>query len=249
MKHPLRLFGRHAVEAAINYTPQKIITAWIDSSKNDKQTAWFKGKLGDLSKPIHAADRRTLDKMAGGARHQGIVIEIENLGERSEAELKSALENANQPRFFLILDQVQDPHNLGACLRTADAAGVMGIVIAKDRSVGLTPTVFKVACGAAETVPVYRVTNLTRILGWMKTQGIWIVGTDSESQQSAFSVDLSGSIALVLGAEGKGLRRLTREQCDYLVSLPMLGDVESLNLSVTAGVMLYEAIRQRMNIA
>jgi 23S rRNA (guanosine2251-2'-O)-methyltransferase len=156
-----------------------------------------------------------------------------------------AVENLAENALFLVLDNVQDPHNLGACLRTADATGVHGIIITKDNAVGITPTVCKVASGAAETVPVYVVTNLARTLRWLKTEGVWVVGTAGEAESTLFKSDFTVPMALVIGAEEKGMRRLTREQCDFLVKLPMLGTVESLNLSVATGVLLYEVLRQR----
>jgi len=157
------------------------------------------------------------------------------------------VQSLSETALFLVLDNVQDPHNLGACLRSADATGVHGVIITKDNATGITPTVCKVASGAAETVPVYQVTNLARTLRWLKEQGIWVIGTAGEATQTAYKTDFTIPVALVLGAEGKGMRRLTREQCDLLVKLPMLGQVESLNLSVATGVLLYEVVRQRLN--
>ena len=165
--------------------------------------------------------------------------------ERSENELKESISKIDGDPLFLILDHIQDPHNLGACLRTADAAGVHGVVITKDQAVGFSPAVCKVASGAAESVPVYRVINLARTLRWFKEQGVWVMGASGEAEQTVYQVDLKIPLALVIGAEGKGMRRLTREQCDLLIKLPMKGKVESLNLSVAAGVLLYEVIRQR----
>ena len=166
--------------------------------------------------------------------------------ELTESDLKTAVENLTETALFLVLDNVQDPHNLGACLRTADATGVHGVIITKDNATGITPTVCKVASGAAETVPVYQVTNLARTLRWLKGEGLWIMGAAGETAQTIYSADFSVPRALVVGTEGKGLRRLTKEQCDVLVSVPMLGKVESLNLSVATGVLLYEAVRQRL---
>ncbi len=167
--------------------------------------------------------------------------------ELSESDLKQAVETLSGTALLLVLDNVQDPHNLGACLRTADATGVQGVIITKDNATGITPTVCKVASGAAETVPVYQVTNLSRTLRWLKDQGIWIMGAAGAATQAVYQTDLTMPLAVVVGAEGKGIRRLTREQCDFLVKLPMLGQVESLNLSVATGVLLYEAVRQRSN--
>jgi 23S rRNA (guanosine2251-2'-O)-methyltransferase len=163
----------------------------------------------------------------------------------TEEALKKAVTELNKDAFFLVLDHVQDPHNLGACLRTVDAVAADGIIITKDQATGITPTVCKVASGAAETVPVYQVTNLARTLRWLKSQNIWVFGTAGEASQTVYDTDLAISLAVVIGAEGKGLRRLTREQCDALIKLPMQGSVESLNLSVATGVILYEALRQK----
>jgi 23S rRNA (guanosine2251-2'-O)-methyltransferase len=193
-------------------------------------------------------DRKRLDQMADGNNHQGIILEVEMPSELPESALKDAVLNLETPALFLVLDNVQDPHNLGACLRTADAAGVTGVIVTKDNAVGITPTVCKVASGAAETVPVYQVTNLARTLRWLKEQGVWVAGAAGEAEQLVYQADLTAPLALVIGAEGKGMRRLTREQCDFFVKLPMLGQVESLNLSVAAGVLLYECVRQRARI-
>jgi 23S rRNA (guanosine2251-2'-O)-methyltransferase len=189
-----------------------------------------------------------LDKLADSNNHQGIVIEVEMPAELSESDLKNAVLMLSGNPLFLVLDNVQDPHNFGACLRTADAAGVHGVIITKDNATGITPTVCKVASGAAETVPVYQVTNLSRTLRWLKEQGIWVMGAAGEAVKTAYQVDLTVPLALVVGAEGKGLRRLTKEQCDVLIKLPMQGKVESLNLSVATGVLLYETVRQRLVI-
>ena len=191
-------------------------------------------------------DRKRLDRLADNNNHQGIVIEVDLPGELSESDLKTAVENLTETALFLVLDNVQDPHNLGACLRTADATGVHGVIITKDNATGITPTVCKVASGAAETVPVYQVTNLARTLRWLKDQGLWIMGAAGETTQTVYKTDFTVPMALVVGTEGKGLRRLTKEQCDLLIAIPMLGKVESLNLSVATGVFLYEAVRQRL---
>jgi len=187
-----------------------------------------------------------LDRFADGNNHQGIVIEVEMPGELSESDLKDALLTLVRNALFLVLDNVQDPHNFGACLRTADATGVHGVIITKDNATGITPTVCKVASGAAETVPVYQVTNLSRTLRWFKEQGIWVMGAAGEATQTAYQTDFTVPLALVVGAEGKGLRRLTKEQCDVLVKLPMMGPGRKPYLSVATGVLLYETVRQRL---
>lgn len=241
-----KLFGLHSVQAALDYSPNKIHKAWVDTGRQDKRLTQAIDNLLDLGIEPEKVDRKKLDRLAENNNHQGIVIEVEMPAELSESDLKTAVENLTETAFFLVLDNVQDPHNLGACLRTADATGVHGVIITKDNATGITPTVCKVASGAAETVPVYQVTNLARTLRWLKGEGLWIMGAAGETAQTIYSTDFSVPMALVVGTEGKGLRRLTKEQCDVLVSVPMLGKVESLNLSVATGVLLYEAVRQRL---
>jgi len=243
-----KLFGLHSVQAALDYSPNKIHKAWVDSGRQDKRLAQAVSDLLDLGIEPEKVDRKKLDRLADNNNHQGIVIEIEMPGELTESDLKTAVENLTGPALYLVLDNVQDPHNLGACLRTADATGVHGVIITKDNATGITPTVCKVASGAAETVPVYQVTNLARTLRWLKGEGLWIMGAAGETAQSVYSADFTLPMALVVGTEGKGLRRLTKEQCDVLVAVPMLGKVDSLNLSVATGVLLYEAVRQRLSV-
>ena len=229
----------------MDYSPKKIHKAWVDSGRQDKRLGQAVDDLSALGIEPEKVDRKRLDRLADNNNHQGIVIEVEMPGELSESDLKTAVENLAETALFLVLDNVQDPHNLGACLRTADATGVQGVIITKDNATGITPTVCKVASGAAETVPVYQVTNLARTLRWLKGEGLWIMGAAGETTETVYKTDFTVPMALVVGAEGKGLRRLTKEQCDVLVSVPMLGQVESLNLSVATGVLLYEAVRQR----
>jgi 23S rRNA (guanosine2251-2'-O)-methyltransferase len=241
-----KLFGIHAVQAALDYSAKKINHAWIDGQRQDKRLKLIINDLASLGIDAEKLDRKKLDRMADGNNHQGIIVEIEMPTVRSEGQLKQAVEALTDMPLFLVLDQVQDPHNLGACLRTADAVGVHGILVTKDNATGITPTVCKVASGAAETVPVYQVTNLARTLRWLKEQNIWVMGSSGTAQQSVFEADLNMSLALVMGTEGTGMRQLTEKQCDFLVKIPMAGQVESLNVSVAAGVMMYEAFRQRM---
>ncbi|MDP2904132.1 MAG: 23S rRNA (guanosine(2251)-2'-O)-methyltransferase RlmB [Methylovulum sp.] len=244
---PTKLYGLHSIQAALDYSPKKINKAWIDAQRQDKRLAQAIDDLLDLGIEPEKVDRKKLDKLAESNNHQGIVIEVDMPAELSENDLKNAVENLTAMALFLVLDNVQDPHNLGACLRSADATGVHGVIITKDNATGITPTVCKVASGAAETVPVYQVTNLSRTLRWLKEQGIWVMGAAGEATQTLYQTDFNLPLALVVGAEGKGMRRLTREQCDVLVKLPMLGQVESLNLSVATGVLLYEVLRQRLS--
>lgn len=240
-----KLYGLHSVQAALDYSPKSINKAWVDTQRQDKRLTQAIEALLDLGIEPEKTERKKLDKFAEGNNHQGIVIEVDMPGELSESDLKTAVQSLGGTALFLVLDNVQDPHNLGACLRSCDATGVHGVIITKDNATGITPTVCKVASGAAETIPVYQVTNLARTLRWLKDQGLWIFGAAGEAQQTVYQADLTVPLALVLGAEGKGMRRLTREQCDVLVKLPMQGKVESLNVSVATGVLLYEVIRQR----
>jgi len=242
-----KIFGIHAVQAALDFSADKINKVWVDGQRKDKRLVELIEQCRRCKFSVEKSDRKCLDKMTDGKNHQGIVAEIEMPSVHSEEELKHVVKELTQVPFFLVLDQVQDPHNLGACLRTADAAGVHGIIIPKDNSSGITPTVCKVASGAAETVPVYQVTNLARTLRWLKEQNIWVMGATGETEQSIFSADLTIPLALVMGTEGTGMRRLTEQQCDFLVKIPMIGQVESLNVSVAAGVMIYEVFKQRMS--
>jgi 23S rRNA (guanosine2251-2'-O)-methyltransferase len=190
-------------------------------------------------------DVRELDRLASGNNHQGACLQVRPMGVLGEGALDELLDRLTAPPLLLVLDGVQDPHNLGACLRSADAAGAAAVIVPRDRAAGLSPTVRKVASGAAETMPLIQVVNLARTLRWLKEREIWIVGTDGEADKTIYAANLKGPLALVLGAEGTGLRRLTREHCDQLVSIPMFGVVESLNVSVATGVVLFEAVRQR----
>ncbi len=239
------IFGMHAVAAALQHEPDSIKTVWMEHARRDKRAQQISALVKQHAIPLQRVERDELDQMAGGGRHQGIVAEARLQPALDDAGLKTLLAGLDVPPFLLILDGVQDPHNLGACLRTADAAGIHAVIAPRDKACGLTSTVRKVASGAAETVPFVQVTNLARTLKSLQQAGIWIIGTDLATSSSLFDTDLTGPLALVLGAEGKGLRRLTREACDALVKLPMLGSVQSLNVSVSAGICLYEAVRQR----
>ncbi len=240
-----QLFGIHAVQAALEYSPQKIQRVWVDGQRQDARLKQVIDELAGLGIIPEKTDRKKLDRMADGKNHQGIVAAVELPPMRSEDQLKHDVEALTETPFYLVLDQVQDPHNLGACLRTADAVGVHGIIVTKDNAAGITPTVCKVASGAAETVPVYQVTNLARTLRWLKEQNIWIMGAAGEAEQTVYDMQLDMPLAIVMGTEGSGMRHLTRQHCDFLVKIPMVGQVESLNVSVAAGVLMYEAFRQK----
>lgn len=239
------LFGLHAVQAALEQTPQDIPELWVDRQRHDQRM----NNILDLARrsgiQLHRVDKQTLDEQVSGARHQGVVARSITLRVCDEAGLQALLDRLGTPPFLLVLDGVQDPHNLGACLRSADAAGVHAVITPKDRAVSLTPTAIKVASGAAQTVPFVQVTNLARTLRELKACGIWLVGLDGQAQQTLFETDLCGPLAVVMGAEGQGLRRLSKEHCDFLASIPMAGRVESLNVSVATGICLFEALRQR----
>ena len=242
-----KIYGVHAAQAALDHSANKIHKVWVDTQRKDQKHLSMINQLQKLGCMIEKTDRKRLDKLTDNKNHQGIVLEVEIPSVHSEEELKHKVQAMTDVPLFLVLDQVQDPHNLGACLRTADAAGVHGIIITKDNASTITSTVCKVASGAAETVPVYQVTNLARTLRWLKEQNIWLMGTSGNTNQSVFSADLTMPLALVMGTEGTGMRRLTEEQCDFLVKIPMVGQVESLNVSVAAGIMMYEAFKQRHN--
>ncbi|MBA1148406.1 23S rRNA (guanosine(2251)-2'-O)-methyltransferase RlmB [Ectothiorhodospiraceae bacterium WFHF3C12] len=237
--------GLHAVRAVVRYDPAHVIEAWVDPGRRDSRTRRLVQQIDALGVPVHRASGRELDQLVSGQAHQGVAVRYNGTPPRDEDDLTALLDALDHAPLLLVLDQVQDPHNLGACLRTADGAGVDAVIAPRDRAVGLTPTVHKVASGAVQSVPFVQVGNLARSLKALKQRGIWLVGTDDEAGQSLFETDLAGPTAIVMGAEDTGLRRLTREACDFLVRLPMRGEVGSLNVSVATGICLYEALRQR----
>lgn len=241
---PETIYGLHAVEAALKYQSADVLDIWLDTQRQDTRIQTIASLAKKAGVAITRTSREMLDEQSGGQRHQGVAATVRPGKAGTEKDLDSILQQQSSP-FFLILDNVQDPHNLGACLRSADGAGVHAVIVPKDRAAGLTATVRKVACGAAESVPLIQVTNLARTLKELKKQGVWLVGLAGEGDQSLYECDLKGPLAIVMGAEGEGLRRLTREACDFLVKIPMMGRVESLNVSVATGVSLFEAVRQR----
>lgn len=242
------IFGYHPVQHLLQQDSSRIIEVWAQVGRHDEK---LQSLLDQLQQQftVQYAPKKTLDKLAQSEHHQGILLRCLAAPILTETALEDLFPTLTTPAFFLVLDEVQDPHNLGACLRTADAAGVHAVIIPKHRACSLTSAVRKVASGAAETVPVIQVTNLARTLRWLQQQGVWIVGTVAETDKTLFEASLTGAIALVMGAEGTGLRRLTQETCDLLVKIPMLGTVESLNVSVATGVCLYEIVRQRAIVA
>lgn len=241
------VFGWHAVEAVLKKQPERLQRVWIQQGRQDRRVRTVTDGLDQLGVTWFVVHRRELDERVGGV-HQGVVAQVAESREWTEADLFALLEKRDVQPLLLVLDGVTDPHNLGACLRTADAAGVAAVVVPKDKSASLTPVVRKVACGAAETVPLVRVTNLARCLRGLQDQGVWLIGTAGEAEATLYQADFRGPVALVMGAEGKGMRRLTREHCDLLVKIPMQGLVDSLNVSVATGVCLYEAVRQRSQV-
>ncbi|MBK9608294.1 MAG: 23S rRNA (guanosine(2251)-2'-O)-methyltransferase RlmB [Betaproteobacteria bacterium] len=242
MPEPRLLFGFHAVTSRLRQDPASISRLYLRHDRTDAraQALLDQAKLAGIS--IEPVDNAKLDELVGHHRHQGVAAMA--APPKHAVAIEDVLDTLNEPAFLLILDGVTDPHNLGACLRSADAFGVHAIIVPKDRAVGVNATVAKVASGAADTVPVIAVTNLARTMRELKTRGIWLVGADADAPESLFTADLSGPLAWVLGAEGSGLRRLTRESCDRIVGIPLSGMVASLNVSVAAGVCLF-ATRQR----
>jgi 23S rRNA (guanosine2251-2'-O)-methyltransferase len=238
------IYGLHAVRALLLRRPERILTLRLLTGRDDPRVRELAELARRAGRPVERADAREFKQHLGEAVHQGVMAEIIPLPPWSEDDLLAALTGAKNP-LLLALDGVQDPHNLGACLRTADACGALAVIVPKDRAAQLTATVRKMATGAAETTPVVAVTNLVRCLALLKEAGLWVVGAESAAAQRARDVDLTAAIVLVLGAEGAGLRQLTRQTCDFVVRLPQLGAVESLNVSVAAGMLLYEAVRQR----
>ncbi len=246
------IYGMHAVDALLRRQPASVQRLLVQQGRQDKRMTSLLELARNQGVAVQSLPRRELDEQVAG-RHQGVVAEV--VGETSaadnlwdEADLLGYIDDAGEPLLILVLDGVTDPHNLGACLRSADAAGVDAVVVPKDKSADLSPTARKVACGAAEVVPFVRVTNLARTLAALKECGVWLYGAAGEADTSLYQVDLSGSAALIMGAEGSGLRRLTREACDFLVNLPMAGSVSSLNVSVATGICLFEARRQRLSL-
>ncbi len=239
--------GQHAVDSVMKTNPERIIGLYLAHSDSTRHVE-IEAVAKNLGIPVQRLDKTDLMRRCGSERHQGVAVEVKARKELNERDLLSLVEQRSEASdlLILVLDQIQDPHNLGACLRTADAAGVDAVVVPKDNSSPMTPVVHKVASGAAETVPLFRVTNLARSLTVLKEAGIWVMGTSDKAQASLYQTDLTGNLAIVMGTEGKGMRKRTETLCDILVSLPMAGTiVTSLNVSVATGVCLYEAVRQR----
>ena len=241
----MNIFGLHAVQSLLANHTERIIRLCVFQQRNDKKLEALISLAKQSGIAIDHASRVELDRMTQDGNHQGVVAFCHQAKTYSEADLKKLLESLEAPPFLLILDGVQDPHNLGACFRSADAAGVHAIIAPKDKAVGITPVVSKVASGAAETVPFIQVTNLARTMEMLKEQGVWLYGAAGEAEQTLYQTKLTGPIGIVMGAEGDGMRRLTRETCDVLLKIPMNGTVSSLNVSVATGIFLFEVVRQR----
>jgi len=244
MKADRALFGFHAVLARLRADPSSVIEIFVDEGRDDARARELVALAESRGVTIMRVPAKRLDGFYGGGRHQGVVARVQEKPTRES--LDELLDALAEPALLLVLDGVTDPHNLGACLRVADAAGAHAVVSPKDRAAGINATVSKVASGAAETMPYFMVTNLARTLDELKERNIWIVGADERAGETLYAADLPESIAWVLGAEGEGMRRLTRERCDTLVRIPMLGSVASLNVSVASGICLFESRRRRL---
>lgn len=240
------IYGLHTVQALLENEPERVLELQALSTREDARLNPIVQMARQLGLTVAFRDRSALDQLAEGGRHQGVVARVRERQPGDDNDLAELLDGLTEPALLLILDAVTDPHNLGACLRTAEAAGVHAVVAPRDKAAGLTPVVRKVACGAAELVPFMQVTNLARTLKQLKERGVWVVGTSLEGgAKPFFDTDLKAPVAIVMGAEGSGLRRLTAELCDHLAYIPMAGQIESLNVSVATGVALFEAVRQR----
>ena len=239
-----RVYGLHTIRALLSRSPQRVVCLYLQQGREDQRAVQLEAMARAAHRPVERVDAGRLRGWVGEVAHQGAVAEIESLQPLSEDDFYGALEQ-HPHALVLALDGVQDPHNLGACLRTADACGVLAVVVPRDRAATLNAAARKVAAGAAETTPVVTVTNLSRSLKLIKEAGLWIVGADATATQRAQDLDLTGGRCMVMGAEGAGLRDLTRRNCDWLVRLPSQGAVESQNVSVATGMLLYEALRQR----
>lgn len=246
MAKPDWVFGLHSVSAILERHPERILEIYLMEGRQDQRISKVQSLADQQDITYRMVAKKVLDDIVRDGNHQGVAAKCRLAQPLREQDLLRAVEEAREPVLFLVLDSVTDPQNLGGCIRTADAVGATGVITTKDKAVGLTPVVRRVAVGAAEVVPFYQVTNLARTLDDLKQLGVWVVGTAiDESSASLYEADLKGNLALIMGAEGKGLRRLTKDKCDSLVYIPMQGSVDSLNVSVASGVCLFEAYRQR----
>ena len=239
------LIGIHSVDSAVSNTPGQVRAIRVAEESHNPRVRELVSRARKLGIPVEVEPRALLERRSDGQRHQDIVADFASENLLSEKDLDGVLEAIDGLPLLLVLDGIQDPHNLGACLRTAEAAGVHAVILPKDRSAGLSPVARRAASGAAEVLPILIVTNLARVLRRLKDKGVWLLGTSDQAEQSLYEADLSGAMALVLGSEEKGMRRLTSELCDFLVRIPMHGSVSSLNVSVATGICLFEMKRQR----
>lgn len=244
------IYGLHSVQAYLDRQPEGVLEVFLLKSRDDERLNKLVQALRPLGITLQWRERSQLDDLAGDSHHQGVVARVREQPPGDENDLATFLDGLEAPPFLLLLDNVTDPHNLGACLRSADAAGVHAVITPRDKSASITPVVRKVACGAVESLPFFQVTNLARTMEMLKDRGIWLMGTAlEEDAKPLYSVSLTGPLGVIMGAEGSGMRRLTRELCDGLIYIPMAGSVESLNVSVATGVTLFEAMRQRTRLA
>ncbi|HSY04489.1 MAG TPA: 23S rRNA (guanosine(2251)-2'-O)-methyltransferase RlmB [Steroidobacteraceae bacterium] len=241
------IYGLHAVRIMLERHAARVLRVYLAERRADARARTIEELARRHAREVLRVAPRALQQLLGDVAHQGVAAEVSPLSPWGEDALLAALQSATAP-LLLALDGVQDPHNLGACLRTADACGALAVIVPRDRAAQLTPAARKVAAGAAETTPVVTVTNLARTLRLLKDAGLWVVGADAAAATRADAVDLKGAVVLALGSEGSGLRQLTRQHCDFMVRLPQLGAVESLNVSVAAGMLLYESVRQREKV-
>jgi 23S rRNA (guanosine2251-2'-O)-methyltransferase len=239
------IYGINPIQQLLTHNPNKIKELFLSATKQDRRLQQIINLAKKHDIIVQRIEAKKLDKLLPDQNHQGVMAKIKPAELLNERDLPDLVNNNKNP-LFLVLDGVQDPHNFGACLRTADAAGVVAVIIPRDNAVGITPVVRKVASGAADSVAIVSVSNLARALKDLQDLGVWIVGTAGDAEQYLYAQDLTGAIAIILGSEGDGMRLLTKKHCDYLVKIPMLGQVESLNVSVACGVCLYEAVRQRL---
>ncbi len=242
------VLGHHAVNAVLAINPERAVALWVSINSNSESQRSIIDQMQQLGLPVQRVDKRELVRRCGSEQNQGVALQARPKHDGGDKELEAFIKklDCEKPPLLLILDQVQDPHNFGACLRTADAAGADAVVVAKDNASPMTPVVQKVASGAAETMPIFRVTNLARSMEKLQQLGIWMIGTSDKASHSIYQEKLDGPLAIVMGAEGKGMRNLTEKKCDSLVKIPMAGSVvSSLNVSVATGICLYEVVRQR----
>jgi 23S rRNA (guanosine2251-2'-O)-methyltransferase len=239
------IVGINPVDGALDNDASRVRELLVENGQRNPRVHELAERAKELRIPVHHRPREQLDKLAGQARHQGVAARYEAPAQAGEGDLPELLQQAGQHALVLVLDGVTDPHNLGACLRSAAAANATCVIVPKDRAVGLTPVVRRASAGGADRVPLVAVTNLARTLKTLKDAGVWLTGLAGDTEQSVYAIDLTGPVALVMGSEGEGMRRLTRESCDHLAKIPMPGAMESLNVSVATGVVLFEALRQR----